>query len=224
MVSIEPGTLVELLFDGDDWTNRSAGIQAIAYSVSDKHIVLSQTTPPLAKALFGKRLRLTYLDKSGDIPLRCGFEGRLRGLVDHERSPSERVPALVFERESDPETCNLRENFRIKPSTDAGLEILLKATRVVIVDISEGGACVRLINEVTLNPGDTVKLTIAVDGRSFDVESKVVRVWSPQTACGNNGRQQFASFRFLGNQAARENVLARKIFDLERSQIQNKIR
>jgi len=224
MMSIKPGTTGEIVFADDEIQNRIISISTTIYSETDRRIVLSQTTPPLSAADVGKRLRLTFLDTSGDSSTRYGFWARLRGFTDHEITPSQSVPALVIEKETNAETCNLRMNYRVKPATDQGLTVWLQKTPLAIVNISEGGICIRSKGDLALKPHDSIQLTIDVDGRQFAVESRVVRVWSPQMAGGAKSLQQFVSFQFLGNPAARENLLGGKLFQLERTQSKDKIR
>jgi hypothetical protein len=224
MVNIKPGMVGEILIEDDGITDKMAGIPITVFSVAERRILLSQTAPPISDADLGKRLLLTYLVNHETSPLRYRFGAKLIGFADHEIAPSLRIPALVIERETHPEACNLRMNYRIKPATDRGLQVWLRGTLVPIVDISEGGVCIRAKGEIALKPRDTTQLTIGVDDRTFEVESRVVRIWSPPTPGGTAGSRQFVSFQFLGNLAARENILGRKIFQLERTQIKNKIR
>jgi len=224
MVNIKPGISGEILFEEAGSQERSVGFPTTVYSVSERRILLAQTAPPLSAADLGRDLVFTYVIRKESNPARYRFGARMVGFSDHGIAPSQRVPALVIERTSAPEPCNLRMNFRIKPSAERGLAVLLGGMPVVIVDISEGGVCVRLKGEMTLKPQDMVRLTISVDGRSFDVDSRVVRICAPQAAAGTVSLQQFVSFQFLGSQAARENILGGKLFKLERAQIKNKIR
>ncbi|MCE5281130.1 MAG: PilZ domain-containing protein [Deltaproteobacteria bacterium] len=225
MVNIKPGISGEILFEeAAGAEDRPVGFPTTIYSVSERRILLAQTDPPLPADDLGRVVVFTYVIHKESAPARHRFHARMVGFSDHEIAPGQRVPALVIERTSAPEPCNLRMNFRIKPSAERGLAVLLGGVPVVIVDISEGGVCVRLKGEMTLKLQDMVRLTVSVDGRSFDVDSQVVRICAPQAAAGTASLQQFVSLQFLGNQAARENILGRKLFHLERVQIKNKIR
>jgi hypothetical protein len=224
MMSIKSGIFGEILFEDSANQDRISGIPSLIYSVEDQRILLSQTSPPIATDDLGKRITLTYLDDNEGAPVRYRVRARLTGFTDHEIAPSQWAPALVIERETHPEACNLRTSYRIKPAQNKGLTVSLRGTPVEIVDISEGGVCIGWKGDLPLKPRDTLKLTISIDKRAFDVESRVVRINSPQTAAGAAGKRQFVSFQFLGSQAARENLLGGKIFQLERTQIKNKIR
>lgn len=227
MVKIESIANAEIIFECDktnETSDRIPAIPIVVYAVENRRLFLSQAVPPISSALFGKRLLLTFLERNEGKNHRYAFWAKLIGLSDYDISPSQRVPVLVVEKETDPETCNLRMSFRIRPDLDRGLAVFLRGAKVNIVDISEGGVCISSKKDLALAQDDRITLTISIDDRKIDVDSRVVRVTSSQAAAGSSVNQQLASFQFLNNQAARETLLSRKIFHLERTQIKNRVR
>jgi hypothetical protein len=95
-----------------------------------------------------------------------------------------------------------------------GLTACFQGTPVTIVDISVGGLRMSAKDAFCFNGLDVITLTIGVDDKKFDVECKVIRVWSPQSTGG--GHQHYASIQFLDNENARESLLSKKIILLER--------
>lgn len=215
MVSIRPGVSADLIFEGDETKQSMPRMQTMIYSVAERCMILSQTTPPIADARLGKRLLVTFLEASEGTILRYGFWARLKGFKDYELTPSQRVPVLVVEQETEPKKYNLRMNFRIKPMINRGLTAFIQGLSVTIVDISVGGVRISTKNDLPFKAHDTIKVTIGVDDSKFDVEGRVIRAWSARTA-GGVGHQSYASIQFLDNQAARESLLSRKIILLER--------
>ncbi len=215
MVSIRPGMAAEIIFEGDETKHQILRPQTMIYSVAEKRIILSQPTPPISDTRLGKRLLVTFLERSEGISLRYGFWGRLKGFKDYELTSSQRVPVLVIEQETEPKKYNLRENFRIKPLLNKGLIAFFQGLSVTIVDISVGGVRISTKNDFPFKVHDIIKVTIGVDNAMLDVEGRVVRAWSTKMT-GGVGHQSYASIQFLDNQAARESLLSRKIILLER--------
>jgi hypothetical protein len=215
MVSIRPGVTADVIFEGDETKQQIPRMQSMVYSVEGKCVLLSQTTPLISNAWLGKRLLVTFLEANEGTSLRYGFWGRLKGLKNYELTPSQLVPALVLEQETEPRKYNLRMDFRIKPVINKGLGAFFQGTPVTIVDISVGGIRISTKTDLSLKVHDTIKLTIGVDDAKFDVEGKVIRAWSAK-AGGGSGLNFYASVQFLDNQTARESLLSRKIILLER--------
>ena len=218
MVSVRPGVAAEIIFDGDESEQRRPCPQTMICSVEEKRILLSQPTPPIADAWRGKRLLVTFLETDEGISLRYAFWGRVKGFKDYELTPSQRIPVLVIERETEPKKYNLRENFRIKPLLNKGLTFFFQGLSFTIVDISVGGVRISTNKDFPFKVHDRIKVTIGVDDTKFDVEGRVVKAWSARMA-GGVGHQSCASIQFLDNQAARESLLSRKIILLEREML-----
>ena len=142
----------------------------------------------------------------------------MKGFKDYELTPSQRVPVLVIDRETEPKKYNLRVNFRIKPPLDQGLTAFFQGLPVTIVDISVGGVRISTKKDFPFKVHDIIRITIGVDNTKFDVEGRVIRTWSARTADGV-GHQSYASIQFLDNQAARESLLSKKIILMEREML-----
>ncbi len=225
MATIEPGIIVDIIFAGDETKNQIPSLQSIIYDTKDRRLILSQTTPPITDAGVGKKLLVTFIDKNDGTSPRYGFWAKLTELwTDYEISSSQRVPALILQRETGLETYNLRMSYRIRPLMDRGLTIYLQGKPIDIIDISVGGVRISSKIDHALKSQDIIKLTISIDDRKFDVESQVIRVWSSQIASGVSENRHFASIQFRNQQAARESLLGRKILLLERELLTQRIR
>ncbi|MHB8770746.1 MAG: PilZ domain-containing protein [Syntrophales bacterium] len=215
MVSIRPGVTADILFEGDEAKPQVSPLPAMIYAVTEKRLILSQATPPVSDTRLGKRFLITFLETSEGKSHRYGFWARLRGMEDYELTPSQRVPVLVFDRETEPRIHNLRMNFRIKPTLNKGLSALFQGAPVTIVDISVGGIRISSKEEFPFKAHDAIKMTIGVDSAKFAVEGRVIRTWQAR-ATGGGALLSYASVQFLDNQAARESLLSKKIILLER--------
>jgi hypothetical protein len=227
MAAIKPGMTADIVSAGDETKKESPPLQTVIYEVTDRRLILSQTTPPLTNAQQGKRLLVTFLEKREGVNpnSRYGFWATLTGLLtNYEIGPSQMVPALVLERETKPQTHNLRMSYRINPAADSGLTVIVRGVPVNVVDISVGGVRISSKSDLSLKDRDIVKLAINIDGKTLDIEGMVVRVWSAQTAIGTDINQQFASIQFLSNQNARESLLGKKIILMEREKLAHRIR
>lgn len=215
MVCIKPGVTVEIIFEGDEEKHQVSSLQTMIYSAAEKRLILPQTTPPIADTRVGKRLLVTFLETSEGTSHRYGFWARLKGIKDYELTPSQRVPVLAVEQETEPIKYNLRRNFRVKPLLNKGLTAFFAGQSVTIVDISVGGIRISTKNDLPFKAHDIMTITIGVDNAKFDVGGRVIRTWSTN-ATGGTGNHSYASIQFLDNQAARDSLLSRKIILLER--------
>ncbi|HLA27333.1 MAG TPA: PilZ domain-containing protein [Syntrophales bacterium] len=227
MVAIKPGMTADIVSESDEPTKEGPPLQSVIYEVTDRSLILSQTTPPITDVQQGKRLLVTFLDKSEEAnpTSRYGIWATLtRLMTNYEIAPSQMVPALVLERETKPQTHNFRMSYRINPATDSDLTVLVRGVRVNVIDISIGGVRIGSKSDLSLKANDIVKLAITIDGKTIDIEGMVVRAWSAQTASGTGINQQFASIQFLSNQNARESMLGNKIILMEREKLAKRIR
>ncbi|MHB9097669.1 MAG: PilZ domain-containing protein [Syntrophales bacterium] len=213
MVDIRAGVMVDIIFEGDETKNQIPRLQTIIYSITDRRMILPQTTPPVSKERQGKRLLVTFLETNAGVSIRYGFWAKLKAMTNHEITPSQPAPVLVIDRETEPKKYNLRMNYRIKPLMNKGLAAFFQGAAVTIVDISVGGLRMSAKTAFPFNAHDIITLTIGVDSVKFDVQGRVIRAWSPQSA---GGHQHYASIQFLDNQAARESLLSKKIILMER--------
>lgn len=221
MKTIEPGMAAELVFGGDETKDHIPSLKTIVCAVEDRHIVLSQTEPPITNAHLGKRFLITFLGKNCEKQNRYGFWAKLTAApANYEIAPAKFVPVLVMAREGKPATYNLRMSYRVKPMMTTGLNVFLRGTAVNIVDISVGGVCIRTSKQISLKPQETVIVPITIDGKKFDVESMVIRTWSSQSSLGI---QHFASLRFLSHPEMRESLLGKAILLMERERLANKL-
>jgi hypothetical protein len=115
MADIRSGVMADIIFEDDETNNQIPRLQTIIYSVADRRMMLSQTAPPVSKEMQGKRLLVTFLETNEGVSNRYGFWAKLKMLKDHEIIPSQPVPVLIIERDTEPKKCNLRMNYRINP-------------------------------------------------------------------------------------------------------------
>lgn len=220
MKTIEPGMIVDVIFEGSETNIHVPGLKAVIHAAKDRRIILSQTEPPIDTALKGKQFLITFLEKSYQRTNRYGFRAKLiEILANYEIVPGLPVPVLVMERESNSEIFDMRTAFRIKATRKDGLSVFFQGKETNIVNISIGSLCISEREVFLLKPQETVTVTISIDDKKFDVESMVIRTWSSHLT---GGIQHFASLQFLSHSAMRESLLGNKMMFLDRRRIANR--
>ena len=221
MKNIEPGVIADVIFEDDETKSQIHSLKAVIHAVKDRRIIMSQTEPPITKALLGKRFLITFLEKNYQRTNRYGVWAKLIGvLASYEILNAQPIPALVMERESNLAISDLRIGFRVKPLPHGGLNIFFQGEEVNIVNISIGGVCISDSKDFSLIPQQTVTVTINIDGKKFDLEAMVIRTWSSKSAFGI---VHFACLQFRSYSEMRESLLANKIMFLDRRRLANRI-
>ena len=84
-----------------------------------------------------------------------------------------------------------------------------------LVDISVGGAMLNHHGALKAKPFDQVRITMLVDGESFQAEAKIVRIW--RSYMDRHQRDlEYVTIQFLGLNRRLNYLLSGKIFNMER--------
>ncbi len=215
MADIRSGMSVDVIFEGDEKKSQIPHLQTMISSITGQRIALSQTAPPVTMERKGKRLLVTFLETNEGVSVRHGFWAKLQAFAVHEISPSQSIPVLIIERETEPKKHDLRMHYRIKPLMNSGITVSFQGAPVTIVDISVGGLRISAKNAFSFEVHDTITITLGIDDMKFKIEGKVVKSWHPLST-GAGGRLYYATIQFLTNLSVRESLLSKKIIILER--------
>jgi hypothetical protein len=211
-MSIRLGSIVEISLDPSP--AKAPSLKARVYDVVGKRFVLSQTSPPLRASALEKPLYISYIAKDSPCPRRLGFPAKLTGLAkDYALSSGVSVPAVVVEMKGEPTQISLRKGYRVHPPRSSGITLAIGGRPCEIVDISLAG--LRFVQGSYLHafdPGDHLECLIAVDGRPYPVEARVVR-----TAQVSLARHIAVAFQSVSGDL--QTVLSKKILLLERKQL-----
>lgn len=209
---LKQGSIVEIHLDAT--SPRASSLKARIYDIIGNRFILSQTSPPLRPSHVKSTLYLSYIAKDATPARRLGFPATLTGVSrDYALASGVFVPALTVHRTSGPKQISLRKGYRIHPGHGSGIALSIGGRECEIVDISLAG--VRFVQGFFLSdvkPGKEVACLLKIDGRSFPVEVRVVRV--SQTSSPNHVA---AEFQPLDKEL--QPLLSRKILMLERKQL-----
>jgi hypothetical protein len=211
-MAIRHGSSVEINLDSS--SARATSLKAHVYDIIGKRLILSQTSPPIRPSHVESTLYISYISKEGTSARRLGFSAKLTGLSkDYKLSSEFCVPALIVEMKSEPKQISLRKGFRIRPPGGSGISLTIGEGECEIVDISLSG--VRFVQGCALNsiePADRLECRLNIDGQSFPVEAKGIRVSQISSLT-----HVAAVFLDLGREL--QTVLSKKILMLERKQL-----
>ncbi len=214
-MNISPGSNVDIVLDFD-WSEETIDVRsATVYDLDDERIILSQTSPPIGTYRIGKRVNVTYLVREKDGPARYFITGRLAEIVrDYRLSGSGTAEALVIIQEPGREPFNLRLFYRLEPTADSGIVLLLNEEKVNIIDISIGGAKFTHSKDHPVRPKKILKLILQVGEESFDVEAQVVRIFPVSGRMAK--KLESVAVQFLNLDREMIDLLSKKIRDIER--------
>ena len=211
-MSIKPGTSVEI--DLDPTSEGSKPLRALVYEVTGKRLILSQTSPPILPPSPKAPLYITYISRKGNRARRMGFSAAVSGFDDDYALLSGiRVPTIVVDMKREPEEASMRKGFRVRPPSNSGLSLTIHGRNYIIFDISLAGLnFIQPLWQLAFKPADSLECRLNIDGQSYPVKARVVRVSKTSTS-----RQIAATFISMGKEM--QPVLSRKILLLERREL-----
>ncbi len=214
--SIRPGLGADIVV-GIDYSNDVIDIRgSIIYDVLGKRIIMANTNPPFKENNIGRKIKVTYLRKETEGPLRYGFDGKIVDIIEnYELASLKTVSAFVVERLNNPDKTNIRMFFRVGPRENSGICLFLEGEKMNIIDISVGGAKVTHFGNKSLKNGEKVKGTLSLDKENFDIEAKILRVWQTERL-HNVAILEFVTLQFLNIDSNAKDILAGKIREIER--------
>ena len=216
MSELKPGISVDVVLESDP--NRLR--KTIIYDIEGRKVILAQTSPPLLRSHLGEPVRVSFATKiKGVRDTRLAFCGDIVEFIrDYEMSSSQTVPAVVTEQRTELEEIDRRMFYRIAPSLNSGLEVLLGNEKISIIDISLGGAKLLHSIERMLQTNEQIALTILMDRQRFDVKARIVRV-EQKFDPAKSMKTQTTSLQFGENSQEFGRALAKKMMLMERQRL-----
>jgi hypothetical protein len=156
--------------------------------IGEDRIVLLQIVPPLPDSFIDKIILVTYITAE-DRYVRRGFRARIVETREGYVTVGRGFPAIIVERISHCEGCDLREHARHRPQP--AMKIKLGDDYLEIVDISISGA--HLVRTPGKGPilkvDDMISLTIQNGADEYDRQAGIIRLWHSK---GANGPEHLA--------------------------------
>jgi hypothetical protein len=214
-MNIRPGTSTRVVTEIDPANDKIRVGSSLVYDARGSTIILAQTDPPVPKSMLGGQVIVTYLVKEKGDLVRHGFPARVCEFVDYDLNSGQFAKAIAVEKTGEPSPYSIRMFYRVTPSEKNRLTMSILGKRVNIVDISLGGARINYSKPVALHPDTVFPVRLEIDGRFYDLDARVLRVWFVE---GHTvGRlHHFASIEFAEIDKNLETALSRKIHDIER--------
>jgi len=148
---LRPQMRLELIFDVDLIKDSIDVRSATVLDLSEEHLIISQATPPVLKAMVGRSAEATFLRRdplTGDI-IRWGWPTQIKKIMANYKPRPDEAPAmtaLVISRPSEgglTET-NARMDYRLNITDDRKISIQTHPSfgRVSLLDFSAGGVLI----------------------------------------------------------------------------------
>lgn len=214
---LRPGLSINLIFDV---LSPFLAMKSSLYDVRGSRVIISQTSPPILPSHVGEEVSISFVTKNkGQRVTRYGFSARVIKLIpNYEIFSSQRVPAVELEQKSDVKEINRRAMFRITPTRNSKIKIMLGNETVDIVDISLGGAKIKHAMGRVLEPNEEIRLTLIIEYRKFTVPSRVIRVDQIRNSV-NSHAAQLVSVQFDSTEQEFGNTLSMNILMMERQRL-----
>ncbi len=214
---IRAGQRLDLVFEKEMQEAGAHVLKATVYDVEGGLLTISQTTPALNRRYLNRRLRVTYLVRLENRILRFGFPAVfVEILSDYAMSSGSVVEALVVKKTGRVESSDFRMFFRVKPPENSDICLFCREEKVNLLDISLGGAKFSCPKTVSVQPGQTLEMSLLVDGRIFRVDARVRNIHNPPIDSAAK-TFQFVSVEFMERDSKMETALGRAILEIERA-------
>lgn len=221
VVKLTPGTAVDIMVNLDMINERTDVRRSIVYDMEEgNRIILSQTTPAMARYHIGKDMDLTFLHEGEEGPTRFGLTAKLTDIIkDYKLYSAEAVPALLMlgRPRASLVTYNLRMFHRVKPSSKDRVKFILNKQEFSLVDMSIGGLCFTHGRDGSIEVGKIITAQLEIDETAFTTDIQITRTWSPPKLQRNN--LEYASGQFVNTEKRLSFVLSGKVLEIERKQL-----
>jgi hypothetical protein len=213
-MNIEPGTRLMVIVNVDTTEEMIHALDSVLHQVKGTTMIIGQTDPPLPVSMLNREVTVTFLSTGRNGPARYGFRAVIKEFIDHYRAgTADRIEAVSMVQCTEPLIYNIRRFYRVQPTGRSGLRMTIEGHGVNVIDISLGGAKVSHYAPLTLLAGTMVHLSLDIDGRKYPLDAKIIAASADtDTARGLS----FASAQFLNVGKTLEDVLSKKIRDIER--------
>jgi hypothetical protein len=213
-MALRPGLSTRIVTDVDVTKERILVKGSIVYDVQEPTVILAQTDPPILKSMLHRDVIVTYLTKEKDDEVRYGFTAELVEFIDYSLSSGQEVKALVVKRTGPEKPYSIRMSYRVAPTGRSNMIMSVYANKVNIIDISVGGAKFTYAASLTLKADEIVQVGLEIDGRDYTLEARILRAWQGDSQ-GASSHLWFASAEFVNTSKTMEQVLSRKIREIE---------
>ena len=209
---IRPGMAIQISMVLD--SGKMVYPRAMIYDINDKKIIFSQTTPALRKSHLGRYVLISSVLTKDGKPQRYGFLARVTEFVkDYEIASEARVMAISADIKSEATEVDLRESYRVKPSSDSGLLLVVDKEEYPIMNISLGGVVFsQPFAGAGNNPKGDLPMILVIDDTPIKLITRVVRVVEKDD-------YRHVACSFSGEDKELQNRLGKKILDIERQQL-----
>jgi hypothetical protein len=217
---LRPGIGADFLFYSDYVKENYHVMHAMIFEITEKKLILSQSTPPVLASSVKKEIVLTYLTKQEGRTARLGFPAKIVKLMrDYELASEERVAAIMTQRTGATTQFDLRLYYRLKVPSGSDLKLSCESHPLTLHDISLGGARFSYKDPVHLEVNTMVPLIVMIDGQRHSMEAEVLRSWRPDI----RGQQDltFATVKFLHTDGVTERLLNETILRIQRELMAN---
>ncbi|MCX7857611.1 MAG: PilZ domain-containing protein [Deltaproteobacteria bacterium] len=174
---IGPGKSVKIVYDLDIVKEEIILRNSFVYDVKGDKIIVSQTDPAFTEDDIGRFVIVTYVEREKKKFLRFGLDAEvveIRKDVKFENGITKE--AVVIRQLNKPSPYNLRRYARIQVPSSINIKFYVNDENVPLLDLSIGGACFSYHKVPLFSEGDKLKSTIITETRSFDLETKIVRL------------------------------------------------
>lgn len=220
--SLKPGTSCDIIVH-KDWINERADIRrAVVYDIEGNTIILSQTNPPLGTRFLRKPMKITFLDKGKNGPVRFGLEASFAKILrDYKLYSTRAVRAVVMTAQNISEinpNYDLRMFFRVKPDADCGIRVLINKREVTIIDFSVGGLCFSHAFDHYSKVGQIVTVDFYIDGEwQEDLSAKIIRKFSNPNAKRDD--IEYTAVQFMSPDKKLGHLLNKEALEIQRRQL-----
>jgi hypothetical protein len=203
---IRPGLSIDIV-------DRERHMKSMIYDVTNRRIIIAQTTPPLTKYNLNREISLTFLIREDGKPVRYGVQAKVTDFVANYRLSSSEVAAVGLEQRTRLDIYNLRLDFRVRPPADSGLTIEWKGRRLNIIDISVGGFQFSYRGDNLPEIYEEVKIALIIDEYFLELTAKLLRITKP---LAHDPELHYVGAKFVGSSRDYERYLMKKILEIQR--------
>lgn len=148
---LRPQTKLDLIFDVDLINDYIDVRNAMVFGLTDRHVIISQATPPITKSMVGRTLEATFVrrDPVTSELVRWGWRCQIQELLANFRLRPEDTQATPAVAISQPTAgglteTNARMDYRLSITSDKKITIQTHPSfgRVHLLDFSAGGVLI----------------------------------------------------------------------------------
>jgi hypothetical protein len=190
--SLRPGRRADLILatdlERDDIDVRTSVLHDID---KQSRLILGQPYRKVSSASVGKEIEVTFLDQYGEPPgmrwLRVGYKTPILEVADDYRlGPELRDNVVIVASPKELTVFTLRLHYRLKPPKDRDMRLYLmpERTKVILVDISQGGVRFTHARTWSFSLGQQLEMLLVSGRQEMNLNGSVVRTGEGRDAYG----------------------------------------